>query len=283
MKATPDWKRPHWTWPGGKRIAVVFNICLEAWSDGKAPDISPMGNPLPAGALDTMAISWAAYGVEIGIHRLMEGLARHGAKSSVMVNAIIAERSPATVRSVADAGHEVLSHSYAMDVIPALLSDEEEQRNIARCTKLLAEAAGKPVRGWLSPRGTSKPSTAKLLAEAGYRWYGDVFNFDLPRVIAHGNSRIVAIPLSYDVNDMPSMKYGHPPCRMLDSYNEVIDIARKGDELRIIDVTGHAHIFGHHRGAYFYEKIVEQVMSSADLWVATRAQIADHVLSIVPA
>ena len=283
MKATPDWKRPHWTWPGGKRIAVVFNICLEAWSDGKAPDISPMGNPLPAGALDTMAISWAAYGVEIGIHRLMEGLARHGAKSSVMVNAIIAERSPATVRAVADAGHEVLSHSYAMDVIPALLSDEEEQRNIARCTKLLAEAAGKPVRGWLSPRGTSKPSTAKLLAEAGYRWYGDVFNFDLPRVIAHGNSRIVAIPLSYDVNDMPSMKYGHPPCRMLDSYNEVIDIARKGDELRIIDVTGHAHIFGHHRGAYFYEKIAEQAMSSADLWVATRAQIADHVLSIVPA
>ena len=283
MKATPDWKRPHWTWPGGKRIAVVFNICLEAWSDGKAPDISPMGNPLPAGALDTMAISWAAYGVEIGIHRLMEGLARHGAKSSVMVNAIIAERSPATVRSVADAGHEVLSHSYAMDVIPALLSDEEEQRNIARCTKLLAEAAGKPVRGWLSPRGTSKPSTAKLLAEAGYRWYGDVFNFDLPRVIAHGNSRIVAIPLSYDVNDMPSMKYGHPPCRMLDSYNEVIDIARKGDELRIIDVTGHAHIFGHHRGAYFYEKIVEQAMSSADLWVATRVQIADRVLSIVPA
>jgi len=283
MKATSERKRPHWTWPGGKRIAVVFNICLEAWSDGKAPDISPMGNPLPAGALDTMAISWAAYGVEIGIHRLMEGLARHGAKSSVMVNAIIAERSPATVRSVADAGHEVLSHSYAMDVIPALLSDEEEQRNIARCTKLLAEAAGKPVRGWLSPRGTSKPSTAKLLAEAGYRWYGDVFDFDLPRVIAHGNSRIVAIPLSYDVNDMPSMKYGHPPCRMLDSYNEVIDIARKGDELRIIDVTGHAHIFGHHRGAYFYEKIVEQAMSSADLWVATRAQIADHVLSIVPA
>jgi hypothetical protein len=82
---------------------------------------------------------------------------------------------------------------------------------------------------------------------------------------------------------MPSMKYGHPPRRMLDSYNEVIDIARKGDELRIIDVTGHAHIFGHHRGAYFYEKIVEQAMSSADLWVVTRAQIADHVLSIVPA
>jgi peptidoglycan/xylan/chitin deacetylase (PgdA/CDA1 family) len=272
-------KRPDWVWPGGKRIAVVFNVCLEAWSDGKAPGISPMGNPLPAGVLDTMAISWAAYGVEVGIHRLMGGLGRHGAKASVMVNAIIAERSPTTVRAVAEDGHEVLSHSYAMDVIPALLSEDEERRNIARCTKLLAEASGKPVRGWLSPRGTSKPSTAKLLAEAGYRWYGDVFNVDLPYVINFGNNRIVAIPLSYDVNDMPAMKYGHPPRLMLESYNEVIEIARAGNELRIIDVTSHAHIFGHHRGAYFYEKIVEQAMSSPDIWVATRAEIADHVLA----
>ncbi len=273
-------KRPDWVWPGGKRIAVVFNVCLEAWSDGKAPGISPMGNPLPAGVLDTMAISWAAYGVEVGIHRLMDGLGRHGAKASVMVNAIIAERSPTTVRAVAEGGHEVLSHSYAMDVIPALLSEDEERRNIARCTKLLAEASGKPVRGWLSPRGTSKPSTAKLLAEAGYRWYGDVFNVDLPYVINYGNNRIVAIPLSYDVNDMPAMKYGHPPRLMLESYNEVIEIARASDELRIIDVTSHAHIFGHHRGAYFYEKIVEQAMSSPDIWVATRAEIADHVLTM---
>ena len=273
-------KRPDWVWPGGKRIAVVFNICLEAWSDGKAPGISPMGNPLPAGVLDTMAISWAAYGVEVGIHRLMDGLGRYGAKASVMVNAIIAERSPTTVRAVAEDGHEVLSHSYAMDVIPALLSEDEEQRNIARCTKLLAEASGKPVRGWLSPRGTSKPSTAKLLAEAGYRWYGDVFNVDLPYVINYGNNRIVAIPLSYDVNDMPAMKYGHPPRLMLESYNEVIEIARAGNEIRIIDVTSHAHIFGHHRGAYFYEKIVAQAISSPEIWVATRAEIADHVLAI---
>ena len=276
-------KRPDWVWPGGKRIAVVFNVGLEAWSDGKAPGISPMGNPLPADVLDTMAISWAAYGVEVGIHRLMDGLGRHGAKASVMVNAIIAERSPTTVRAVAEDGHEVLSHSYAMDVIPALLSEDEEQRNIARCTKLLAEASGKPVRGWLSPRGTSKPSTAKLLAEAGYRWYGDVFNVDLPHVVNYGNNRIVAIPLSYDVNDMPAMKYGHPPRVMLESYDEVIEIARAGNEVRIIDVTSHAHIFGHHRGAYFYEKIVAQAMSSPDIWVATRAEIADRVLAMAPA
>jgi peptidoglycan/xylan/chitin deacetylase (PgdA/CDA1 family) len=275
-------KQPDWVWPNGKRIAVVFNVCLEAWSDGKAPGISPMGNPLPAGVLDTMAISWAAYGVEIGIHRLMDAFARHGAKSSVMVNAVIAERAPATVKAIAQNGHEVLSHSYAMDVIPALLSEDEERKNIERCTALLEKTSGQKIVGWLSPRGTSKPSTPKLLAEAGYRWYGDVFNADLPYIVSHGNQRIVAIPLSYDVNDMPSMKYGHPPRMMLESYNEVIEIARAADgELRLIDVTSHAHIFGHHRGAHFYDRIIEQAMSSPDIWVGTRAEIADHLLNMV--
>jgi len=67
---------------------------------------------------------------------------------------------------------------------------------------------------------------------------------------------------------------------MLETFNEVIEIARAGrDELRIIDVTSHAHIFGHHRGAHFYEKIIEQAVAAPDIWVGTRAEVADHVLA----
>jgi hypothetical protein len=272
-------KNPKWLWPKKKRIAVVFNVCLEAWSDGKAPGISPMGNPLPAGVLDTMAISWAAYGVKRGIYRILDGFARQRAKASVMTNAIIAERAPEAVRAVADAGHEVLSHSYAMDVIPALLSDEDERKNIARCTALLEKAAGQPIRGWLSPRGTSRTETPRLLAEARYRWYGDVFDDDLPYVLTYGNKKIVAIPLGTDVNDMPFMKYGNPPKLMLESFNENVKIARARKELAIIDVTMHAHIFGHSRGAWYFEEIVKQAAKAPDIWVGTRAEIAEHVLA----
>ncbi len=102
---------PSWQWPNGKPIAVCFNVCLEAWSDGKAPGISPMGNPLPPGVLDNTAISWAEYGPRRGIYRLLEGFAKHGVKASVITNAIIAERHPDAVKAVATAGHEVVSHS----------------------------------------------------------------------------------------------------------------------------------------------------------------------------
>jgi hypothetical protein len=268
-----------WVWPKGRRIAVVFNVCLEAWSDGKAPGISPMGNPLPAGALDTMAISWAAYGVKRGIHRLLDGLARHRAVASVMVNAVIAERAPQVVSAVAEAGHEVLSHSYAMDVIPALLSEEQERANIARCTALLEQASGRKIVGWLSPRGTSRADTPRLLAEAGYIWHGDVFDDDLPYVQTFGNREIVAIPLGTDVNDMPFMKYGNAPRMMLESFDENVVIARETGELAMIDVTCHAHIFGHPRGAYYYEKIVAAAAGNPDIWIGTRAEIARHVLA----
>ena len=271
---------PKWLWPKKKRIAVVLNVCLEAWSDGKAPGISPMGNPLPSGVLDTMAISWAAYGVKRGIYRILDALARQRAKASVMTSAVIAERAPQAVKAVADAGHEVLSHSYAMDVVTALLSDDEEKKNIARCTALLEKAAGKPVRGWLSPRGTSRSETPRLLAEAGYRWDGDVFDDDLPYVLDFGHKKIVAIPLGTDVNDMPSMKYGSGPDMMLKSFDENVKIARaRKKELSIIDVTMHAHIFGHPRGAWYFEQIVRQAVKAPDIWVGTRAEIADHVLA----
>ncbi|CAN5447368.1 allantoinase PuuE [soil metagenome] len=269
-------------WPGNRRIAVVFNVCLEAWSDGKAPGISPMGNPLPAGVLDNMAISWAAYGYKRGIYRLLAAFEKHDILASVMVNGVIAERAPEAIKAIAESGHEILSHSYAMDVIPALLDEAQERDNIARCRRLLEHAGGVRLKGWLSPRGTPSPITARLLSEAGFLWHGDVFDDDLPYVQTFAGVPIVAIPLGTDVNDMPSMKYGAPPSRMLESFEQNIAIAHAAGETCIIDVTSHAHIYGRPRGAHFYARIMEAALRSG-AWIATRAEIAAHVLASRPA
>ena len=271
----------NWSWPEGKKIAVIFNVCLEAWSDGKAPGISPMGNPLPniPGILDNMAISWASYGPKRGIYRILDSFEKYKLKSSMMVNAVIAQRHPEAVKAIAQGGHEILSHSFAMDVIPVLLDEKEERENIKRCTELLQAASGQAIRGWLSPRGTPSPLTPKLLAEAGYLWYGDVFDDDLPYVQDFKGQKIVAIPLGTDVNDMPFMKYGNPPELMVESFKQNLEIARHHGNTCIIDVTSHAHIFGRPRGAYFYEQIIQLAASSPDVWVGTRLEIAQHILS----
>lgn len=267
-------------WPGNKQIAVCFNVLLEGWSDGKAPGISPMGNPLPPGVLDNTAISWAEYGPRRGIYRLLDSLAKHGAKATVMINAVIAERHPVAVKAAASAGHEIASHSYAMDVLPVMMKEDEERANLRRCTDLLQNVSGQPIKGWLSPRATPSANTARLLSEAGYVWYGDTLADDLPWIETCGNRKIVAIPLSTDVNDMRSMKDGAPASAMLSTFEEQLVRLRNYDHgPAVIDVTVHAHIFGRPHGAHYFERVVAMAMSAPDIWVGTRLDIANAVLA----
>ena len=103
-------------WPGGRRIAVIFRMAFEAWSDDHWPGISPMGNPLKPGYPDLNARGWAEYGYRRGVFRVLDALAHHRVKATVMVCGILAERFPHIVKQIADAGHEVAAHSYTMDM-----------------------------------------------------------------------------------------------------------------------------------------------------------------------
>jgi Polysaccharide deacetylase len=109
-------------WPGGRHVAVVFNVAFEAWSDGKAPGVGPMGNPLPGGTFDTNALSWGHYGAVRGIERLLRALDRVKLRGSVMVSGVLAERAPQTVKAIVSAGHEIVAHAYAQDIVPAALA-----------------------------------------------------------------------------------------------------------------------------------------------------------------
>src|SRR5262249_26667716 len=142
-------------WPGARRVAVVFNVAFEAWSDGKAPGLSPMGNPLAAKVFDTNALSWGNYGPVRGMARLLRALDRVKLKASVMVSGVLAERAPATVRQIAAAGHDIVAHGYAQDVIPAALGEKAVGADIARTTEALAAVTGAPPTGWVHPPRTA--------------------------------------------------------------------------------------------------------------------------------
>ena len=103
-------------WPGGRYLAVVLNVAYEVWSDGKASGIGPMGNPLPAGAFDTNALSWGSYGATCGIERLLRVLDRAKRSASVMVTTI---RNLAGFRVFADkvtGSKEVRAEPFAAQV-----------------------------------------------------------------------------------------------------------------------------------------------------------------------
>lgn len=268
-------------WPGGKRVAIIFNIAYEAWSDGQAPGIGPMGNVLKPGYFDTNAHSWASFGLVRGIHRLLDIAGKHGVRASVMVNGVICERDPATVRRIAELGHEIVNHSWGMDVIPVYFDEAGERENLKRNHEILLRTAGVAPTGWISPRGTGSTISSRLLAEAGYRHHGDVNDDDRPYVMDFGGKRIVGIPLTMDVNDLPTLiRYGQGARQVLDTFNDTLAAMRERETAPLmLDVTAHTHVMGRPAAAWAYDEIMAIVKRTPDVWVCTREQMASHVLN----
>jgi peptidoglycan/xylan/chitin deacetylase (PgdA/CDA1 family) len=280
IKRLPDSFR----WPGGKRVAVIFNIAYEAWSDGQAPGIGPMGNVLKPGFFDTNAHSWASFGLVRGIHRLLSIAEKHQIKTSIMVNGVICERDPETVRRLADLGHEIINHSWGMDVIPVYFDEAAERANLQRNHELLERTAGVTPTGWISPRGTGSQITSRLLAEAGYTHHGDVNDDDRPYVMEFDGQRIVGIPLTMDVNDLPTcIRYGHGPRHMLEAFKDTFAAMREHESVPLmLDVTAHTHVLGRPAGAWVYDEIMGLVQAAPDVWICTRAEMAQYVLDNTP-
>lgn len=268
-------------WPGGRRVAVIFNIAYEAWSDGQAPGIGPMGNVLKPGFFDTNAHSWASFGLNRGIHRLIGIAQRHDIKTSVMINGVICERDPTTVQRIAALGHEIVNHSWGMDVIPVYFDEAGERANLQRNHDILAATAGVAPTGWISPRGTGSPTSSRLLAEAGYTHHGDVNDDDRPYVMDFGGKRIAGIPLTMDVNDLPTcIRYGQGPRHMLNLFNDTFTAFRERETVPLmLDVTAHTHVLGRPSGAWVYDEIMGIVKAEPDVWICTRDEMARYVLA----
>jgi len=270
----------HFRWPGGKRVAVIFNIAYEAWSEGQAPGIGPMGNVLKPGYFDTNAHSWASFGAVRGIKRLLDFADHRGVKTSVMINGVLAQTAPSSVKEIYQRGHEIVNHSWGMDVLPVYLSEAEELANFHRNHDLLTQVSGVSPKGWISPRGTGSLITTRLLAEQGYLHHGDCNDDDRPYIKQFGDRSIVCIPLTMDVNDLPtSIRYGNSARHMLNVYEDTMEamLSRESGPL-MLDVTAHTHVFGRPSGAWVFDEIMSIAIARPEIWVTTREQMALYVL-----
>lgn len=271
-------ERASFSWPGGRKVAVVINVAYEAWSDGKAPGIGPMGNPLPQGAFDTNARSWGNYATYQGIDRVLRLLDRNKVRASVMVSGILAERLPQNVKAIAAAGHEIIAHSYAQDVVPAMLNAEADKENVDRTTRLIEEAIGRRPKGWASPRSTPSVHTLRSLIGAGYAFHSDAMDADRPYTQSFDNGSIVAIPFAMDINDLPhSMRWGRTPAQYVEMFDDFLEHSLIDDDgAHIIDVTAHPHCYARPGTAWAYEEVIRKVTQRDDVWLTVREDIVAH-------
>lgn len=194
--------RPLMRWPGGQRVLSWIVIDLE-WFP-----ITPNARPfLAPGHMQTAYPDYRHYtsrdyGNRVGIYRLLDALAKAGARASVAANSAIAGRYPRLIEDIVGAGHEIIAHATDMNATIATgLPEADERRIIADSLDGIERATGTRPTGWLSIARSQSFRTPALLAEAGLTYMCDWVNDDLPYRMTTEGGPILNLPLNHELSD----------------------------------------------------------------------------------
>ena len=116
------------------------------------------------------------------VHRILDLLAQYEARGTFFVVGWVADRHPELVRTIAQAGHEIASHTW--DHVRVTEQTPTEFRRSARRSKyLLEDLTGAPVTGFRAPSFSIVPGrewALDILLEEGYRYDSSLFPIRRP-------------------------------------------------------------------------------------------------------
>jgi polysaccharide deacetylase family protein (PEP-CTERM system associated) len=114
--------------------------------------------------------------VEANSDAVLDLFAQADVKATFFTLGWVAERYPALMRRIADAGHEVASHGYDHARV-FTFTPEEFRADLRKSRAILEDASGQAVTGYRAPSFSIDPRTPwahPILAEEGYRYSSSV-------------------------------------------------------------------------------------------------------------
>lgn len=145
--------------------------------------------------------------IEQSVDAALELFGAAGVRATFFTLGWIAERHPAMIRRIVDAGHELGSHGYAHDKVTDL-TRETFREDIVRAKSILENISGQPVLGYRAPSfsiGESNLWALDLLQEAGYRYSSSIYpiahdHYGMPRAsrfpFRRESGGILEVPMS---------------------------------------------------------------------------------------
>ena len=247
--------RPEIRLPGGARIIVWTIVNLEVWDIGR-----PMARqilPAPTGQVllpDVPNWAWHEYGMRVGVWRFFRLFERLGIRPTLSINARVCEDYPRVAGQARDAGWEFMGHAW--DQIP-IHKIEDQAGMIRKSLDTIEGFTGTRPIGWLGPGLTQTEDTPDLLAEAGIRYIGDWCYDDEPTEIETRHGKLVTLPYTVELNDIPTMIVQHHESpywlqRCRDSFDRLYQ--EGAERPKVMAIAIHPYISGQpHRIRYLEE------------------------------
>ncbi|HIM69743.1 MAG TPA: polysaccharide deacetylase, partial [Gammaproteobacteria bacterium] len=187
--------------PGNARVAVWPCINVEEWDINATMARAVLPSPQGAAVTPDIAnFAWFDYGLRVGFWRFKQVLDRHGIRATVSLNASVCDTYPQLVRESLEAGWEMLGHGVTQRVIH---SEPDERKVIQQTIRMISDFTGVPLRGWMGPGLAETFDTPDILAEEGIEYVADWCNDDQPYEMKVKSGRLVSIPYTVEINDIP--------------------------------------------------------------------------------
>ena len=278
-------------WPGGARIAVNFNLNIEAGGERSVTEgdavsegfLADTGAPSYAGIRSPLNESSFEYGPRAGVWRLLRIFADFDVKVSVLAVARAMQQTPELAAALVAAGHEIVSHGWRW-IDYHEVDEATERAHIALALDTLAALTGTRPVGWMT--GRPGPNTRRLIVEAGLAYDRDALNDDLPywRRVA-GRPHLV-IPYSYETNDNRfDLNAGFSTADdfaryLIDAFDLLY--AEGASAPKMLSIGLHDRLVGRPARAVGLIRFLEHARRHERVWFCTGADIAAHCRAVFP-
>jgi allantoinase len=268
---TPINRRPTLKWPNGARVAVWVIPNIEFFplnevvpgSRGHVPEVS----------------SWSQrdYGARIGVFRIMDALSSRDIRASVTLNSEVCDVYPEIMEDAMALGWEFLGHNQSNSRPFHETPPEGDEKLVRDTLARIEQTTGRKPRGWLGSGLQETWHTLDYLAGEGLDYVCDWVNDDQPYFIDAGDRKMVSLPYSTEINDLPQFRTG----KSSDEFE--LMMRRQFDRLymegaesgRVMAICLHPFVIGVSHRIWALESALDYIKGHDDVWFATGEEIVD--------
>jgi peptidoglycan/xylan/chitin deacetylase (PgdA/CDA1 family) len=277
---------PHPRWPGGARVAVNFNLNVEAGGENSVLEgdafsenvLTDIGSPAYQGARSPLVESSFEYGPRVGCWRLLRLFKRFDVRISVLGVVRGVQLYPDLMRAFVEDGHEIVSHGWRW-IDYTKMSEKQEREHIRLATKGIADLTGAPPVGWFGGRPSA--NTRRLLVEhGGYLYDRDYLGDELPFWLDVGGRPHLVVPYSFETNDNRfDQNNGFSTADefaryMIDCFDLMYE--EGADQPKIMSIALHDRLIGRPARAVGLIKFLDHIKKHDRVWCCTGREIAEH-------
>ncbi len=276
-------RRPDYSWPGGKRLAVHLCLNIEHFAFGEG-----LGNDygVPQPHPNVRSYAWRDYGNRVGAWRLIELADAYDLPYAILMNTELYDYCPELIAAFRERGDEIVGHGRTDSERQGDMNHEEERQCIFDAAAAIEKHEGAKPLGWLAPYISQTYDSLDLLKEAGFRYMMDWPLDDQPVWFRTKHGPILSIPYAHDLNDSLECVTRRSPARLhcenlIDQFDELL--AESERRPLVMPIVLHSFVLGQPYRLRQFRAVVEHILSYGDrIWITRPGEICRYAESLPP-